>query len=80
MKFSYDSKIDAMYISFKEGKYDRTKKVTDEILVDVTKEGKVLGLEVLSASKNIAAFKPQSVTFNWESFFEERPTTRSAPV
>lgn len=80
MKFSYDPKIDAMYISFKEGKYDRTKKVTDEILVDVTKEGKVLGLEVLSASKNIAAFKPQSVTFNWESFSEGKPNSKFASI
>lgn len=80
MRISYDPKVDAMYIYFKRGKYDRTKKVTDEILVDVTKEGKVLGLEILSASKNIAAFNPQSVTFDWESLSEKRPTTKPASV
>ncbi|MBI3443304.1 DUF2283 domain-containing protein [Candidatus Woesebacteria bacterium] len=47
MKISYDPKVDAMYIRFKSGKYDHTKKVTDEILVDVTRSGDVLGLEIL---------------------------------
>lgn len=32
MKISYDPKVDAMYIRFKSGKYDHTKKVSDEIL------------------------------------------------
>lgn len=65
MKISYDPKIDAIYIHFRQGKYDRTKKVTDDILVDVTKNGQVLGVEILDASKNISAFKPQSATFDW---------------
>ena len=68
MKISYDPKIDAMYIRFGEGKYDRTKKVTDDILVDVTKNGKVLGLEIIDAAKNISALKSQGITFDWASF------------
>ena len=41
MKISYDPKVDAMYIRFKSGRYDHTKKITDEILVDITQDGKV---------------------------------------
>ena len=55
MKISYDPKVDAMYIRFRNGRYDHTKKITDEILVDVTKKGEVLGLEILDA-KNMSAF------------------------
>lgn len=77
MKISYDPKIDAMYIRFGEGKYDRTKKVTDDILVDVTKEGKVLGLEIIDATKNISALKSQGVTFDWTSF--ARPSREQFP-
>ena len=47
MKITYDKKIDAMYIRLKKGRYGHTKKITDDILVDVSKKGQVLGLEIL---------------------------------
>lgn len=53
MKISYDKKTDAMYVSFKKGRYNYTKKVTESVLVDFSKENKVLGLEILDVSKNI---------------------------
>lgn len=59
MKIRYDKKIDAMYISLAKGKYDSTRKISDVILVDEDKSGKVLGIEILDATKNIAAFDPQ---------------------
>lgn len=77
MKISYDPKIDAIYIRFGEGKYDRTKKVTDDILVDVTKNGKVLGLEIIDATKNISALKSQGITFDWASF--SKPSREQIP-
>lgn len=58
MKITYDKRVDAMYIKLKKGRYDHTKKVTDDILVDVSKKGEVLGLEILDASKNIGKIKP----------------------
>lgn len=61
MKITYDKKIDAMYIKLKKGSYDHTKKITDDILVDVSKKGEVLGLEILDASKNIGKIKPSKV-------------------
>lgn len=59
MKMKYDSKIDAMYIELAKGKYDRTRKVSNSILVDEDIEGKILGIEILDAKKNIQAFDPQ---------------------
>lgn len=58
MKITYDKKVDAMYIRFKKGRYDHTKKVTDDVLVDVTAKGEVLGLEILDATHNIGAIEP----------------------
>lgn len=61
MKITYDKKVDAMYIKLKVGNYDYTKKVTDDILVDVSKKGEVLGLEILDVSKNIGKVKKEKV-------------------
>ncbi|MBI4991383.1 DUF2283 domain-containing protein [Candidatus Gottesmanbacteria bacterium] len=64
MKVKYDSKIDALYIDLSEGKYEKTKKITDSILVDLTHEGKVLGIEILDASENIKHFDPQELNIS----------------
>jgi len=64
MKISYDPKVDAMYIRFKSGKYNHTKKVTDEILVDITEDGKVLGLEILDAKRQFGKIKPEKIEFS----------------
>lgn len=63
MKISYDPKVDAMYIRFKRGRYDHTKKVSDEILVDVTKSGDVLGLEILDAKKQFGDLEQTKIEF-----------------
>jgi len=61
MKIRYDSKIDALYINLASGKYDKSKKITDSIVVDLTKSGKVLGIEILDASENIQKFDPNNL-------------------
>lgn len=60
MKIRYDSKVDAMYIKLAKGKYDSTRKVSDVILVDEDKNGKVLGIEILDATESIPSFDPKS--------------------
>ena len=59
----YDPKIDAVYIELAKGKYDRTRKVTESIMVDENAKGKVLGIEILDAKENIAAFDPKNTKF-----------------
>lgn len=58
MKMKYDRKIDAAYIELAKGKYEVSRKISDSIVVDEDKKGKVLGIEILDASKNISAFDP----------------------
>ena len=67
MKINYDPKVDAVYIELAKGKYDATRKVSDVILVDEDKKGKVLGIEILDASENISAFDPKNTKFTVQS-------------
>jgi len=59
MKISYDPKVDAMYIKLAKGKYDSTRKISDVILVDEDRGGKVLGIEILDASETVPSFNPK---------------------
>lgn len=59
MKMKYDKKEDAVWIEFAKGTYGKTRKVSDVILVDEDIKGKILGMEILDASKNIQDFDPK---------------------
>ena len=63
MKLKYDSKVDAIYIELAKGRYNKTKKITDSILVYEDSKGRVLGIEILDVKKNISAFDPQNTKF-----------------
>ena len=53
MKITYDKSVDAMYIKLNEKlKYKTSKKISDDVLIDYSKDGEVIGIEVLTASKN----------------------------
>ena len=53
MRITYDESVDAMYIKLNEKLvYKTSKKITDDVLIDYSKDGKVMGVEVLDASKN----------------------------
>ena len=47
MKIEYDPDADAMYIRFKKGEIDRTQKIDKNTLIDLDKEGHLLGVEFL---------------------------------
>jgi uncharacterized protein YuzE len=51
MRFHYDKKIDALYIRFNEKRYVESDEVEDGIIFDYDKAGKIIGIEVLDASK-----------------------------
>lgn len=65
MKFNYDPKTDSLYLELRTGTYDRSKKVSDEVVVDYDKKGKVLGVEVLTAKKTIKSFVPGKTIVSW---------------
>ncbi len=54
MKIYYDDKTDLLYIRFSEGKQQIVnKRVTDEIVLDVGDEDRIVGIEILDASKHV---------------------------
>ena len=58
MKIEYDKKVDALYVAFKKGKIAKTLKVGTNFLADVDRNGNILGLEILDASRSISSQKP----------------------
>ena len=60
MKITYDKEADAAYIYFKKDKIKKTKEITPDFIVDFNKNGEVVGLEVLSASKNLKDLKKKT--------------------
>ena len=53
MKVRFDKKADALYIRFSDEKYFQSDEVRGGLIVDLDKKGKIIGLEVLDASKNL---------------------------
>ena len=51
MKVTYDNEIDALYIKISYEKPDGVIEVKEGINIDVTEDGKIVGLELLDASK-----------------------------
>ncbi len=51
MDISYDKEADAMYIKLREGEFAKNKQIDDFTIIDLDKDGKVLGIELLDVSK-----------------------------
>ena len=55
MEITYDKEADAMYIEFRKGNFTKNKKIDDYTIIDLDKEGNILGIELLDVSKRIPA-------------------------
>ena len=56
MKITFDKEADAVYIYLKEilsGEVAKTISLNDSVNIDVDKNGKTLGIEILDATKNL---------------------------
>lgn len=53
MKIQYDKLADALYFYLKKGKISKTIKMKDRLIVDVDKDGKIIGLEILGISSQM---------------------------
>lgn len=51
MKVTYDNEVDALYIKITDEKPEGVIEVKEGINIDVTEDGKIVGLELLDASK-----------------------------
>ena len=54
MKVTYDPEADAVFIEIATGDYDESEEVAPNVMLDFDKQGRVLAVEVLTASKVLA--------------------------
>lgn len=58
MKLKYDPKVDALYISFKQGKTQvTTVRLNEDVAIDLGPKENIVGIEILSASENMDFIK-----------------------
>ena len=55
MKTSYDPAVDALYVRFADASIVESEEVADGIVLDFDAEGRLVAIEVLEASKHLAA-------------------------
>jgi len=53
MKVYYDNEVDALYIKLGNKKPDGVVEISDGVNLDTTSEGKIVGIEILNASKKM---------------------------
>ena len=53
VRVEYNEKSDAMYIWLRRAKYDISEELAENVIMDLDKRGRIIGIEVLDASKNI---------------------------
>ena len=53
VRIEYDSKADAMYIWLRKARYDVSEELAENVIIDLDKRGRIIGIEVLDASKNL---------------------------
>lgn len=53
MKVFYDDEVDALYLKLGEGEAEGVAELQQGIHLDVSREGKVIGIEILDASQKI---------------------------
>jgi len=53
MNIFYDHEVDALYIRLGQDTPDGVSEISDGVNVDLTPDGKIVGIEILEASKKI---------------------------
>ena len=62
MRITYDPHADAMSIKFQEGEYEISKEIAEGIIIDYTKDGKVIRIEILDFSKRLPKESLKDIT------------------
>ena len=58
MKITYDSQVDAAYISFQKGPTQvTTMRITEDIAIDFGAGEEIVGIEILDASKHLGLIR-----------------------
>ena len=52
MRIEYDREGDALYIRIQEKEVAQSKEVSDDVVLDLDEQGRIIGLEVLDATQH----------------------------
>jgi uncharacterized protein YuzE len=55
MRTSYDPEADALYVRFADASIVESEEVADGVVLDLDADGRIVAIELLDASKHIAA-------------------------
>jgi uncharacterized protein YuzE len=61
MKTNYDQESDILYIVVKDGPAYDSEELDDDVRVEYDKKGKIVGIEVLNARRNIGKAMAQEI-------------------
>jgi len=61
MKINFDKKTDVIRIKFQEGEYDISKEI-EGIVIDMTKDNKIMAIEILDVSEKMPQENLQDIT------------------
>jgi len=53
MKIEYSKDVDALYVQFRKGYVSKSREIEEGVVVDLDKNGHILGIEILDASKRL---------------------------
>jgi len=53
VRVEYGEKADAMYIWLRKAKYDVSGELAENVVINLDKKGRIIGIEVLGAAKNL---------------------------
>lgn len=53
IRVEYDAKADAMYIWLRKARYEISEELAENVIIDLDKSGRIIGIEILDASKNL---------------------------
>jgi len=53
VRVEYDSKADAIYIWLRKARYEISEELAENVIIDLDKNGRIIGIEILDATKNL---------------------------
>jgi uncharacterized protein YuzE len=62
MKIKFDQKKDILRIKFQEGKYEISKEIDEGIIIDFSKDKKLIAIEILDVSEKIPKKDMKDIT------------------
>ena len=78
-KVIYDKEAQAMYVSVSEGKIDHSKELTSDIILDRTRDGELVGIDILNVELPKELGKPgrllnEEEIAEWAEWFVSQPS------